>query len=306
MKTALLFVLVASAFIAKAQKEIPLYDGPVPNSRPCNKKENNPTEGRVAGITSPSLYVYQPVVKDSMKTAVIICPGGGYARLAIDHEGFKVAEEFNKRGITAFVLKYRNPLDSECVVNKETVALEDAQMAVYKVRNRAVEFGINPNRLGMMGFSAGGHLTSTVATHFTSTTLVLAQDESPNLRPDFIILGYPVISFQDSLMHKGSKENMLGKDASKAKVDLYSNELQVTAQTPPTFLLHAADDKTVKVQNSLLFYEALLRNKVPSEMHLFQSGGHGFGLNNKAEPVNWMLNVFAWMLNNRFMKGDVQ
>jgi acetyl esterase/lipase len=306
MKKIVLLAFLACALDSQAQTMIPLYDGPVPNSKPCGKKENNPAEGRVAGIISPSLYVYQPAVKDSMKTAVIICPGGGYARLAIDHEGFKVAEEFNKRGVTAFVLKYRNPLDSECVVNKETVALEDAQMALYKIRNNAKEFGINPNMLGMMGFSAGGHLTSTVATHFASTTLVLVHDENPNLRPDFIVLGYPVISFQDSMMHKGSKENMLGKDASKQKVDLYSNELQVTPQTPPTFLLHAADDKTVKVQNSLLFYQALLKNKVPCEMHLFQSGGHGFGLNNKSEPINWLNNVFTWMTSNKFMKGNVQ
>ena len=306
MKKTFLLSFIAAASIASAQKEIPLYDGAVPNSRPCAKNENKPAEGRVAGIVSPSLYVYQPAVKDSMKTAVIVCPGGGYARLAIDHEGFKVAEEFNKRGITAFVLKYRNPIDSACFVNKETVALEDAQMAMFQVRKKANEFGINPNMLGMIGFSAGGHLTSTVATHFSSTTLVFVQDEKPNLRPDFIILGYPVISFQDSLMHKGSKENMLGKDASKEKVDLYSNELQVTPQTPPTFLLHAADDKSVKVQNSLLFYEALLKNKVPAEMHLFQSGGHGFGLNNKAEPINWLNNVFTWMQHNKFMKGNVQ
>ncbi len=287
-----------------AQKEIPLYTGALPNSKPCNKKENIPAEGRVAGIVSPSLYIYLPATRDSFKTAVIICPGGGYARLAIDHEGFKVAEAFNKRGIAAFVLKYRNPLDSECVINKEIVALQDAQQALKLVREKAIEFGIDSKHIGMMGFSAGGHLTSTAGTHFNTTTI--ENKSNTNLRPDFIVLGYPVISFQDSLMHRGSRENMLGKNPAKEKIDLYSNELQITPQTPPAFIIHAADDKTVNIQNSLLFYEALLKNKVPAEIHVLQSGGHGFGLNNKAEPINWLNNVFVWMILNKFMKGDVQ
>jgi acetyl esterase/lipase len=302
----LLIAFLGLVFSATAQKEVALYDGPVANSKPCTVKENMPAEGRIASITTPVLYVYQPARKDSMKTAVIICPGGGYARLAINHEGFQVAEALNKRGITAFVLKYRNPIDSTCFINKETVALEDAQMALVQVRKKCLAFGINPNMVGMMGFSAGGHLTSTVATHFNTTTLALEQGTLANLRPDFIVLGYPVISFQDSIMHRGSKENMLGKDATKSKVDLYSNELHVTPQTPPAFLLHAADDKAVKIENSLLFYAALLRNKVPAEMHVLQAGGHGFGLNNKAEPFNWLNLVFTWMQYNKFMKGDVE
>lgn len=299
-----LFLLFICSYVmtSQAQKQIPLYEGVVPNSKLCNKKENIPAEGRVAGIVSPSLYVYLPATKDSFKTAVIICPGGGYARLSIDHEGFKVAEEFNKKGIAAFVLKYRNPIDSACFENRELVALQDAQQALKLVRERAIEFGIDANHVGMMGFSAGGHLTTTVATHSTTTTI--ENKLKTNLRPDFIVLGYPVISFQDSLMHKGSRDNMLGKNPTREKIDLYSNELQVTAQTPATFIVHAADDKTVKIQNSLLFYEALLRNKVPAELHIFQAGGHGFGLNNKAEPINWMNNVFVWMKANKFMAGN--
>lgn len=297
----LLFSYTTNAF---AQKEIPLYEGTVLNSKPCAKKEATPEPGRVGGITNPSLFVYIPAVQDSMKTAVLVCPGGGYARLAINHEGHDIAKEFNKRGITAFVLRYRNPIDSECVVNKEVVAFQDAQQAIKIVRERAEEFGINPNLLGIMGFSAGGHLTSTVITHFTTTVI-----ENPNktsLRPDFAVLGYPVISFQDSLAHMGSRNNMLGKNPSQEKIDLYSNDLQVTPQTPPTFLVHAADDKAVKVENSILFYLALLKNKVPAEMHLFQKGNHGFGLNNKAEPISWFNNVLVWMKANKFMKGDVQ
>ena len=301
-KLAALF-LFSYTINAYAQKETLLYEGSVLNSKPCFKKEANPAAGRVEGITNPSLYVYIPAVQDSLKTAVIICPGGGYTRLAIDHEGFQVAQEFNKKGVTAFVLKYRNPIDSDCVVNKEVVALQDAQQAIKIVRERAAEFGINPNLLGMMGFSAGGHLTSTVATHFNTT--VIENPNNTSLRPDFVILGYPVISFQDSLAHIGSRNNMLGKNPTQEKKDLYSNELQVTPKTPPTFLLHAADDKTVKVENSILFYLALRKNKVPTEMHLFQAGTHGFGLNNKIEPINWFNNVLAWMKVNHFMKGNL-
>jgi acetyl esterase/lipase len=289
---------------AYAQKEILLYEGTVLNSKPCAKKEANPAPGRVEGIANPTLFVYIPAVQDSLKTAVIVCPGGGYARLAINHEGHDIAKEFNKKGITAFVLKYRNPIDSDCVVNKEVVAFQDAQQAIKIVRERAAEFGINPNLLGIMGFSAGGHLTSTVITHFNTTVI-----ENPNnisLRPDFAVLGYPVISFQDSLAHTGSRNNMLGKNPTQEKKDLYSNELQVTAQTPPTFLIHAADDKAVKVENSILFYMALRKNKVPAEMHLFQAGNHGFGLNNKAEPISWFNNVLVWLKANKFMKGNVQ
>lgn len=304
IKKLALFVLLSYVINANAQKEILLYEGTVLNSKPCAKKEVNPTAGRVEGTINPSLFVYIPAVQDSMKTAVIVCPGGGYARLAIDHEGHAIAKEFNKRGITAFVLKYRNPIDSDCVVTKEVVAFQDAQQALKIVRERAAEFNINPNLLGIMGFSAGGHLTSTVITHFTTT--VIENPNNTSLRPDFAVLGYPVISFQDSLTHMGSRNNMLGINPTKEKKDLYSNELQVTAQTPPTFLMHAADDKTVKVDNSILFYLALQKNKVKSEMHLFQSGAHGFGLNNKAEPISWFNNVLVWMRANKFMKGNVQ
>jgi len=303
-KKLLLLCLFSYVITSNAQKEIPLYQGAVPNSRPCDKKENIPAEGRVEGIVSPTLYVYLPATRDSFKTAVIICPGGGYARLAIDHEGFKVAEEFNKRGIAAFVLKYRNPKDSACFENRELVAFQDAQQALKLVRDKATEFGIDINHVGMMGFSAGGHLTSTVGTHFTTATIVNKSNTS--LHPDFIVLGYPVISFQENLMHKGSRDNMLGRNPTKEKIDLYSNELQVTPQTPPSFLIHAVDDKSVPVQNSISFYEALLKNKVPAELHIFQAGGHGFGLNNKAEPTNWLSNVLVWMTWNKFMKGDVQ
>jgi acetyl esterase/lipase len=298
------FVGILISVIGFCQTEIPLYNGEVLNSKPCNKTENSPAAGRVESIINPKLYVYQPAVQDSFKTAVIICPGGGYARLAIDHEGHAVAKELNKKGITAFVLKYRNPIDSDCVVNKEWVALQDAQQAIKLVREQAIKYNIDANKVGIMGFSAGGHLASTAATHFTTTTI--ENNLGTNLRPSFAILIYPVISLQDSIAHKGSRNNLLGKTPMQEKIDLYSNELQVTPQTPPTFLLHAVDDKSVVVMNSIVFYMALLKNKVPAEMLLLQAGGHGFGLNNKAEPINWLTNVFAWMDTNQLVKRNVQ
>lgn len=303
-KYLLAFVLIGKFITVVAQTEVDLYKKTIPNSKPCSLVENYPAVGRVQQITVPKLYVYQPAVKDSAKTAVIICPGGGYGRLAIDHEGHEVAKVFNAKGVTAFVLKYRNPIDSACFINKEIVALQDAQRAIQLLRENAAEFNIDANKIGMMGFSAGGHLTSTAATHFN--TITIENINNTSLRPDFIILGYPVISFQDSITHMGSRNNLLGKQPSKEKINEYSNELQVTAQTPPTFLLHAADDKSVVVMNSINFYMALLKNKVPTEMLLLQAGGHGFGLHNKAEPFNWMTNVFAWMSTNKFIKSNVQ
>ncbi|MBC7651889.1 MAG: alpha/beta hydrolase, partial [Deinococcales bacterium] len=193
--------------------------------------------------------------------------------------------------------------DGECFENKEIVALMDAQQAVKLVREGANDFNINPNNIGLMGFSAGGHLSSTAGTHFTVSVIENAKNTS--LRPDFLVLGYPVISFMDSLAHMGSRDNMLGKNPSEDKKILYSNELQVTSETPPTFLVHAADDKTVKVDNSILFFMALQKNKVASELHIYQKGGHGFGLNNKAEPDNWLENVFVWLKANKFFKGNI-
>ena len=280
-----------------SQTIIPLYKGAIPNRRPCSVVEVSPLPGRVGGVTVPVLYAYLPEKPDSAKAAVIICPGGGYSRLAIDHEGHEVAKNYNKQGIAAFVLKYRLPIDTACVENTETVALMDAQQAIKIVRDRAAEFNINPGNVGIMGFSAGGHLASSLGTHYAVS--LITNKENTNLRPDFMVLGYPVISFTDSLAHKGSRDNMLGKKASKEKIELYSNELQVTPNTPPTFLIHAADDKTVKVENSLEFFLALKKNKVPAEVHIVQKGGHGFGLHNKDEPGDWLDWVFVWMKANK-------
>lgn len=298
------FLMLIAVSMINAQTIIPLYKGAIPNSKPCNVKEAMPVPARIQGVTNPVLYAYLPEKRDSANTCVIICPGGGYSRLAIDHEGYLVAQEYNKRGVAAFVLKYRLPKDASCVENTETVALMDAQQAIKLVRDRATEFNVNPDNIGIMGFSAGGHLASTLGTHYSVS--LIPNPENTNLRPSFMVLGYPVISFTDSLAHKGSRDNMLGNNASEEKKILYSNELQVTPSTPPTFLIHATDDKTVKVENSIQFFLALQKNKVPSEIHLFQKGGHGFGLHNASEPSDWFSQVFVWMKANKIIKGNVQ
>ncbi len=300
-KTCILFTLSINILtIVTAQKTIPLYSGIMPNSRPCDSVGSSNSKGINGGVSIPVLFAYFPEKGDSSNTAVIICPGGGYAGLAMEHEGRELAMAYNKRGITAFVLKYRLPVNRACIENPETVALMDAQQAIKIVRENANTFKINPNKIGVMGFSAGGHLASTLGTHFSNS--LIPNQENTILRPDFLVLAYPVISFTDSLCHKGSRTNMLGKNPSEEKIRLYSNEFQVTTQTPPTFLIHAADDKAVKVENSLEFFLALKKNNVPSEIHILQKGGHGFGLHNKPEPSNWLEEVFVWMKANHFLK----
>lgn len=291
-----LFALLTSASALSAQSVLPLYAGSIPNSMPSAVKETSETLAtggvRISNVVQPTLTVFRPARDQANGTAVVICPGGGYARLAIDHEGYDVAKRLAEWGITAFVLKYRLPND-QSQPDKATAPLMDAQQALRLVRQQAKEFGLNPARVGIMGFSAGGHLASTAGTHFAQP--LGADKAGPSVRPDFQVLLYPVISFADTLMHAGSRNNLLGAAPAPEQVRLYSNELQVSAQTPPTFLMHAQDDKTVKVQNSLRFYEACLQHRVPVEMHLYPQGGHGFGMHNKTTKDEWMERLRNWL-----------
>ena len=288
-----------------AQQEFSIYEGPVPNALPCNKEEvvSKNATGKIviANVTSPTITVFNPVKQDVNKTAIIVCPGGGYARLASGHEGNEVAEAFNKIGVTVFVLKYRLPFDS-CMTNKEIVPLQDLQQTIKLVRDRAAGFDINPSMLGVIGFSAGGHLVSTGITKFSES--YIENTSNTSLRPDFAILGYPVISMDSAICHKGSRDNLLGKKAAAAKLNLFSSDMQVTAQTPPTFLVHASDDKSVPVENSIRFYQALIKNKVNAELHIYQNGGHGFGLHNATTSDAWFERVTTWMRVNKFIAGN--
>jgi acetyl esterase/lipase len=284
-----------------AQMVLDLYTH-IPNSKPCAEKETytkGSDIGRVSHVTRPTLQLFLPQVPNKAASGIIICPGGGYSVLAIDHEGIEIAKTFNAMGIAAFVLKYRLP-DSSCMVNKENVPLMDAQQALKIVRENAAKWKIDTSKIGVIGFSAGGHLASSLATHFNEN--VLSNPNHTSLRPDFAVLLYPVISFKDSITHKGSKDNLIGKSPSPALVHRFSNEEQVTSQTPPSFLVHAADDDVVPVANSISFVEALVRNKVPAELHLYQNGGHGFGLHNKTTTDEWIERFKNWLTKNNFLQ----
>jgi len=236
------------------------------------------------------LEAYLPERGKATGTAVIICPGGSYKVLTYQGEGVRTAKEFIKKGIAAFVLKYRLPDDST-MVDKTIGPLQDAQRAIQLLRENAKNWGIDTNRIGVVGFSAGGHLAATLATHFQKA--VIENQNNTNLRPDFLILVYPVISMQDGLTHHDSRENLLGKNPVKEIIDLYSNELQVNSNTPPAYITHAGDDKLVDVDNSIIFYEKLRHSTVSAELLIYPKGGHGFifGL-----PVDdWMGPIYKWM-----------
>lgn len=281
--------------------EIPLYEGAIPNSKPTPDREksepgNHPS---LSLVSRPTLRVFLPAKEKATGMGIVVVPGGGYQHLAIGHEGSEIAEKLNEIGIAAFVLKYRLPSD-ETMVDKTIGPLQDAQRAIQLVRLNAGKWGVDTGRVGIIGFSAGGHLASTAGTHFNKVKI-----DNPNnisLRPDFMILMYPVISFADSICHQGSRENLIGKHPSEDLVREYSNELQVTPATPPTFLIHAEDDKVVPVANSIRFYEALQRNKVPAEMHLYPHGGHGFGLHNNTTGDQWFDRLKTWLEDNGWLK----
>ncbi|NOS91275.1 MAG: alpha/beta hydrolase [Cyclobacteriaceae bacterium] len=282
-------------------KNIPLYTGPIPNSKqatvPYVEQVND--NGYVSHVSIPELIPFFPKKKTSNGTAVIICPGGGYQLIVTPEEGEEVAREFNKIGVTAFVLKYRLPNDT-IMIDKSIGPIQDVQRAIQLLRKRASEWNIDPRRIGVVGLSAGGHLASTAGTHFDKA--FIENKENISLRPDFMVLIYPVISFSP-LQKTRTMVNLLGRDPSEAARDYYSNEKQVTAQTPPTFLVHAADDARILVQHSLLFHEALLRMKVKTELHIFQDGGHGFGLENPNSKSKWFDWCRNWLAENGLVKN---
>jgi acetyl esterase/lipase len=301
----ILFFSIFSMNKITAQEIFPLYPDKIPNSKPASNEEKTEESNGikiVRKISVPTLQ-YFPVQGVERAPAVIIFPGGGYAINAIQHEGYDVARKFNEVGITAFVVKYRIP-DDKTMVNKTIGPLQDAQQAIMTVREQADKFKIDPKRIGIMGFSAGGHLASTAGTHFKDAQI--ANDKKTSLRPDFLILIYPVISFQADIGHRGSRDNLLGDDPTPEAVNLYSNELQTTKDTPPTFLVHAGDDKVVPVGNSIKFYESLIKHDVPAELHIYQEGGHGFGLKNPTTTEDWFMTCVHWLEANDWLKSTAK
>lgn len=301
-KLSLVFVFMLVMKSLSAQEVIDLYPGKVPNSKVSSDyKERADTAAngtiRVGKVSKPQLIVYYPEKEIANGTSVIICPGGGYSILAISHEGSLIAKKLNSIGVTAFILKYRLPSDV-IMEDKNIGPLQDAQQAMKMVRENATKFKIDSTKIGIMGFSAGGHLASTLGTHFK--TALIDNPKNTSLRPDFMVLLYPVITMSEQT-HAGSKKYLLGLTPTSEQVKLYSNELQVSPETPPTFIVHANDDKTVPSENSLDFVKALKQAGVKAELHLYQAGGHGFGLNNKTTQDDWFIRFTNWLKDSRWM-----
>jgi acetyl esterase/lipase len=243
-------------------------------------------------VDRPSLTIYLPPVDKANGTAVVVCPGGGYGHLAVGHEGQEIAGWLTGQGVTAFVLRYRI-----APRYRHPAPLQDAQRALRTVRARAAEWKVDPKRVGIWGFSAGGHLASTAGTHFDDGKPNAADPiERVSCRPDFLILSYPVITLKPPYTHMGSRRNLLGDRASEDLVNSLCNDQQVTAKTPPTFLFHTDEDTAVAPENSILFYLALRKHKVPAELHLYEKGRHGVGLASK-DPVltTWKERLADWM-----------
>ena len=300
----IIFILAMMYQFSSAQTTIPLYKE-VPNSKPAaNYKEKADTGAdgviRISKVSVPEITIFKPSKSNGKNSAVIICPGGGYGILAYNLEGTTVANILNNWGVTAVVLKYRLPSD-EIMKDKSVGPIEDAQRAIEYVRENAEKLNIDPQKIGIMGFSAGGHLAATASTHFDKD--YISNPNHISLRPDFSILAYPVISMIDSLTHKGSRNNLLGKNPSSEMAENFSNELQVTKNTPHTFLVLANDDNGVNPENSIKYYEALLRNHVHAELHIFQNGGHGFGTRILEKNDNWMDILRVWMQHNGFLNN---
>ncbi|MFD0990153.1 prolyl oligopeptidase family serine peptidase [Mariniflexile jejuense] len=295
-------ILAISTPSLSQQKIIPLWDK-VPNAienKSYQEEFRLDTDGKpnaIKQVTTPTLKLYLANNNNTKNTAVIICPGGGYSVLSHIKEGDKIAEWLNTIGISAFVLKNRLP--SDLIMKDKTIGpLQDAQEAIRMVRRHAKDWNIDPNKVGIIGFSAGGHLASTASTHYND--VVYASDQT-SARPDFSMLIYPVISMEDGITHKGSKENLLGKNPSNTVIEKYSNEKQVSKNTPPTILVHATDDGAVPVENSINYYLALKENKVPAEMHIYENGGHGFGLGRFGTHLNWPKACENWLIANKFI-----
>jgi acetyl esterase/lipase len=289
---AVLLVLIA-VNKASGQQSMPLYEGKIPNSIQTPDREYETSYHFLAKVSLPTLTVYTPATGSTNGTAVIVCPGGGYTGVNIIMEGYAIAQRLNALGIIAFVLKYRLPDDST-MVDKSIGPLQDAQRAMLIVKTRAKEWNIDTAKVGIMGFSAGGHLAATAGTHFSKS--LIDNPSNISLRPAFMILVYPVISFTDSIGHIDSRTALIGKHASAEQKILFSNELQVNSNTPPAFLIHAGDDALVSVKNSVAFYLALQRNKVPAGMHIFPKGQHGFF----SQPANntWFQYCVQWLQEN--------
>jgi len=298
-KIPLLILLIMNGFMIYGQEyTLPLYSGIIPNSKYTGELEKIEKKDiiLISNVQTPDIAVYLPSKRFATGQAVIICPGGGYWVLAYDLEGTDIAKYFNSIGVAAIVLKYRLPTYGNCI-EPHKAPLMDAQRAMRMVRHNAVKWNIKPDKIGIMGFSAGGHLAATLGTHFDYGNKAASDSiEKQSCRPDFMILMYPVISFIDSCSHAGSHEALLGKNPDKDLLRYYSNEFQVKEDTPPTFFALADNDSGVPVENSLLMYKALHKKKIPAELHILSEGEHGFGLGiNNEHVASWTYSLKLWL-----------
>ncbi|MCV9933136.1 alpha/beta hydrolase [Flavobacterium sp. LS1R47] len=299
----LLLTLKIGTPIYGQNKIIPLWTTAIPNAinnASYTEKEviKDGIVTSISQVTIPTLSIFLPHETKSNGTSVLIFPGGGYSHLSIEKEGMKVAKWLNTLGITAFVLKYRLP--SDLIMEDKTIGpLQDAQEAIRFIRKNASQWNLDSNKIGVMGFSAGGHLASALATHYND--IAYKTDYSISARPSFSILIYPVIGMTNIVTHKGSQTNLLGINPSQELIDKFSNEKKVTPDTPAAFLVHATDDMVVPSENSINYYLALKNNKVSAELHLYEKGGHGFGLGVKDTSQFWTKDCVEWLKANSYL-----
>lgn len=299
MKTTYLVSFLLMTMIAHGQAiTVKLWPEGVPGAKQSPgyhevTQMNERNRPRISRVTDPELLVYLAPKEKATGASVVICPGGGYGVLAIDHEGYDIAKWLNDMGIAGIILKYRLPADE--IMNDKTVGpLQDVQEAIRTVRRKAGDWNLKTDAIGVMGFSAGGHLAGTASTLYGEH--VYSSRDGVSARPDFSILIYGVLSMQNGVTHKGSQQNLLGKSPSKELIGKFSNELRVNKDTPPAFLVHSADDDAVPVANSLLYYEALTRAGVAGELHVYESGGHGYGLAPEGSSESlWPKACQAWL-----------
>lgn len=294
------FFFIMGAISAQNQSIImDIYPGEIPFQKVSQVKEVSEVDGitRISNVQVPQIQVFLPAKSSATGQAVIICPGGGYGILAYDWEGTDIAKWLNSHGIAGIVLKYRLP-SAVTQTSPHLVPMSDGQQAIRLVRHHAEEWNIDPDKIGIMGFSAGGHLASTLGTHFDSGNPG-ADDpiQHQSSRPDFMILGYPVVSFNKSFTHIGSRNNLLGENPEAKWVSYFSNEEQIRADTPPTFIFHSQDDTGVPVKHSLMFYQGLVEKNIPAEMHLYPLGKHGYALsiNKEGTQKDWPKSCINWL-----------
>lgn len=289
-----LILLFASPFFVLGQKveTMALYPNEAPFTKSLLAQDQIGDGGRIERVAKPELTVYHPDLAKATGQAILICPGGGYRILAIQHEGHDIARWYSEQGILAVVLKYRLP-DPELVNAPWNVPLGDAKAAIKKIRQNADNWKIDIKKVGVMGFSAGGHLASSLSVHGKSNV-----DPNENERPDFSILIYPVISLDTGITHQGSRKNLLGTQLNTEFEKHFSNEKQIKADSPPAFLVHSWDDKTVPAENSIRYAENLNSYGIKTELHLFQKGGHGYGRGNSEMHGNasiWLELSLRWL-----------